>query len=630
MDPDPLDPAARISAIGEIAGFRVTGAQYAETRVAPGLDGSRPVEPSAGPVYVSSRYADDIPPIPVPGRDDEYFDPQRAPVFPPPAAAPAAERFAEPPRPGMFSAGVIDAEAGFPQDYYPFGAAYDDPAGRPARGSSPAPPGSPGAPDFAYWKERPESIRERRYRDDKKRRESADDVPQRGFKSREVPSHVHVPKFEALRAVWQARREERKFAPVPPTPPVARPTKSSEKRSPSYQFKPAGRQGGAGFKSRPVPWGVSAPLYEQKVLAEESKRAASTAARSKRTLREASLPPRLEAVRQALSPGPPQDLQSTVPVPTHQAADARPRSATPSRQVRKGRPPPRPASGSAIHQAAAVVGGAGPEGVKGPYQLAGMATPEKTKGGPVRTPLQYNTTEVPDFEAHHERFRQACEKFKHERRTHTVPQPFMFHASKQSQERAKSARARNLKQQPDPSESLAWKKPPGRGRSVPSLQRPPVLFVPGMTEKQKAFQNYTQSWINKRREDEMQAEKETEPPPTRVAMKSIVERQVREAIDPKFSVPLERRIDDKVRERHKDLRRGDKKAELKVKDLYEEAARMPLLMERSSIQSWKTRSRVRALAKMQKALENNGLKKEIRSKDLLNEDELDDAADYAS
>ena len=48
----------------------------------------------------------------------------------------------------------------------------------------------------------------------------------------------------------------------------------------------------------------------------------------------------------------------------------------------------------------------------------------------------------------------------------------------------------------------------------------------------------------------------------------------------------------------------------------------------SSIQSWKTRSRVRALAKMQKALENNGLKKEIRSKDLLNEDELDDAADY--
>jgi hypothetical protein len=71
------------------------------------------------------------------------------------------------------------------------------------------------------------------------------------------------------------------------------------------------------------------------------------------------------------------------------------------------------------------------------------------------------------------------------------------------------------------------------------------------------------------------------------------------------------------------LRRGDKRAELKVKDLYEEAARMPLLMERSAIQSWKTRSRVRALAKMQKALENNGLKKEIRSKDLINEDERD-------
>merc|ERR1712196_149297 len=83
------------------------------------------------------------------------------------------------------------------------------------------------------------------------------------------------------------------------------------------------------------------------------------------------------------------------------------------------------------------------------------------------------------------------------------------------------------------------------------------------------------------------------------------------------------RIEEKVRERHKDLRRGDKRAELKVKDLYEEAARMPLLMERSAIQSWKTRSRVRALAKMQKALENNGLKKEIRSKDLINEDERD-------
>merc|ERR1719359_155363 len=105
----------------------------------------------------------------------------------------------------------------------------------------------------------------------------------------------------------------------------------------------------------------------------------------------------------------------------------------------------------------------------------------------------------------------------------------MFHASKQSQARAASARARNLKQQRDPSESLAWKKPPGRGRSVPSLQRPPVIFVPGMTEKQKAFQNYTSSWIAKKREDAFQAEKEAEPAPARVAMQNIVARQVREA-----------------------------------------------------------------------------------------------------
>jgi hypothetical protein len=124
----------------------------------------------------------------------------------------------------------------------------------------------------------------------------------------------------------------------------------------------------------------------------------------------------------------------------------------------------------------------------------------------------------------------------------------------------------------------------------------------------------------------MQAEKEAEPPPERVAMQAIVARQVKDAMDPIWSVPLEKRIEDKVRERHKDLRRGDKRAELKVKDLYDEAARMPLLMERSAIQSWKTRSRVRALAKMQKALENNGLKKEIKSKDLINEDEREAAA----
>merc|ERR1719359_1029550 len=117
-----------------------------------------------------------------------------------------------------------------------------------------------------------------------------------------------------------------------------------------------------------------------------------------------------------------------------------------------------------------------------------MATPEKTKGGPVRTPLQYNTTEVPDFEAHHEHFRQSCEKFKHERRTHTVPQPFRFYASEQSKARAASSRARNLKQQRDPSSSLAWKK----------------------------------------RDDAVQAEKEAEPPPTRVAMQAIVARQVKE------------------------------------------------------------------------------------------------------
>jgi hypothetical protein len=476
---------------------------------------------------------------------------------------------------------------------------------------------------------RPTSIREKRYAEDRQRRNTAEDVPRTSFKSREVPSHVHVPKFEALKAVWQVRREQRKFAPVPPTPPVARPTKASDSRSPSFQFKPTDRPGGKGFQSRPVPWGVSAPLYDQKVLAEETTRAATIAARSKRTLHEASLPPRLEAVRQSLSPGPPQDLQSTVPVPAHQAADARPRSATPSRQVRRSRPPPRPASGNAIDQAAAVVGGTGPEGIKGAYQLAGFASgPEdkskKAGDADVRSSLQYNTTEVPDFEAHHERFRQACEKYKHERRTHTVPQPFRFYASEQSKARAASARARNLKQQRDPTTSLAWKKPPGRTRSVPSLQRPPVIFVPGMTEKQKAFQNYTASWIAKKREDaRAQVEQENEPAPARVAMQAIVARQVREAIDPKWSVSIDQRIEEKVRERHKDLRRGDKKAELKVKDLYEEAARMPLLMERSAIQSWKTRSRVRALAKMQKALENNGLKKEIRSKDLINEDERD-------
>jgi hypothetical protein len=149
-----------------------------------------------------------------------------------------------------------------------------------------------------------------------------------------------------------------------------------------------------------------------------------------------------------------------------------------------------------------------------------------------------------------------------------------------------------------------------------------------MTEKQKAFQNYTSSWIAKKREDAFQKEKEAEPAPERVAMQAVVAQQVKEAMDKKWSVPLEQRIEEKVRERHKDLRRGDKRAELRVKDLYEQAKQMPLLMERSAIQSWKTRSRVRALAKMQKALENNGLKKEIRSRDLINEDERDLAREF--
>jgi hypothetical protein len=238
--------------------------------------------------------------------------------------------------------------------------------------------------------------------------------------------------------------------------------------------------------------------------------------------------------------------------------------------------------------------------------------------GDQRTAFQYNTTEVPDFAALQERSRRKTEKYKFERRQVTEPEPFAFISSKRAQARALSAKARAMKQTSDPTTSLAWQRGGKRGRSIPSLQRPPLLAVPRSTEKARASHDFQAARIAKLRTERQQKLEDQEnvqaPNPT-------VLKQLQAAIS-KTPTSHSDYIENRVRERRSDearLARGYKK---RVADMNAEAQRMPLLMERSAMHSWKTRSRQRALSKVQEALKSRGLS----GKGLLTEDEELEAA----
>jgi len=254
-------------------------------------------------------------------------------------------------------------------------------------------------------------------------------------------------------------------------------------------------------------------------------------------------------------------------------------------------------------------------GAAGKYGLPNhLSSAPALDGGGDRGLLQYPTSQVPDFEALQEANRRKVEKYKFEHRQVTEPEPFAFTSSRRAKARAASAKARMVKQQEDPTKSLAWKQGK-RGRSIPSLQRPPMLAVPRSTLKARASHDYNAAAIQQKREVQTQTEIYEPKQPHRIVLE-----RVRAAVSKAPS--HEERIQKRIRERNADDRvqaRGYKK---RVQTWNDEARLMPLLMERSALHSYKTRSRQRALQKVQEALQSRGHSADsMARKGLLTEDE---------
>ncbi|CAJ1344718.1 unnamed protein product [Effrenium voratum] len=281
-------------------------------------------------------------------------------------------------------------------------------------------PTAPEGPRFlmkdSYWEQRQgERIREQRealHRRGVLRDEEEVKVP--AFKAKPVPATVYTPRLQAAQCTRRSRSVE-----------------GEDTRGP--------------FRARPVPWRVSAPLYDQIMLEEQETRKSRQRSRSLRLLRSASLPPRLEAEasrrEQAQEPR------------ALEAWHGEPYSA------RRWR-------ASEAQKAARDVG-----------RTLGLSEPQRPERRGARSaprsyvPREPPTTEVPDFAARHERNKQQMERRKYQNRYVTQPEPFVFNAPKRSQ-------SRNPPMAKDP--TMDWRFQRARGQRM-SLEPPPP---PRTTQKE--------------------------------------------------------------------------------------------------------------------------------------------------
>lgn len=492
-------------------------------------------------------------------------------------------------------------------------------------------PTSPIGPEFlrdgSYWQQRQGSrISERKAQDDKARREKEDSSPP-PFRARPVPPSVTAPLYQGMQAYARMRRS-RSAEPGGQRRGRARDVQDPhEARDSSEERRPASRarkeQGDSAeecqlpFRARPVPWCVSAPLYDQMLIEDQRVRQQRMHSRSRSHMRTSSLPPRLEAVRRRMcgddgdpfADGSACGYRSSTPVPQrHIASGIAPESRIMNRSMKAELPRGVPhntqnrsalagGSGAAIDAAENlsrdVAAGAsrvgwGVSSLQGSSYGISHVTRHQT---PTRTRAQsaertsnrpYRTTEVPDFAALHER--QRRERMKYSNRVATQPEPFVFNAPGRTQ------RPRQAPLPKDPSKDPRFHRRPrsprrshsasggGYGGSPPvrAPERPPVAGPPRTTAKTLQMQHVVASQLIEKRlhkqQEEQHIENAKKPDPETKA-------RVRAAIGPVESVEqmVERAVMAKKESQRSTMR--DKHRDLK--EIAERVNRRPLLMQQT-------------------------------------------------
>mmetsp|Transcript_52684 Transcript_52684/g.83596 ORF Transcript_52684/g.83596 Transcript_52684/m.83596 type:complete len:697 (+) Transcript_52684:1-2091(+) len=497
-----------------------------------------------------------------------------------------------------------------------------------------------------YWQQRKGSrIAERKLAEDLARKEREQSAPA-PFRARPVPPSVTAPLYQGVQAVSRLRRSRSAEGGR------RRGRMDGEGMDLEMHEEHQGRESSldrAPFRARPVPWCVSAPLYDQMLIEDQHRRQEKRYARSRANMRASSLPPRLEAVRARLC-GNDHVNRANTPVAKHAVARAAPPSVRVvnrplQAEIPRGLPQKASASSAGAMIDAAetlsrdVAAGVGMPGGPG-YGMANMhgstygishlarhKTPtQKRAQSAERSGSGYNTTEVPDFAALHEREKAKLERLKYQNRYVTQPAPFVLSAPGRAtrnrqpplpkdpsydprwhrSSRAQSAQRRQARSSSTPGSAVAAFTA-GAERShfsVAALEKPPVLAPPRSTDKTLAAQQHTSRRLLERRLQEQQKQQELEE--AHQAPSELKARVVR-AIGPMKSGRqyVEEQVERRVMDRQQDLRKTVQEQRGDLKRMQERVARRPLLMEQTDSLA---RARRRALFQFRRALQDAGAK----------------------
>lgn len=514
----------------------------------------------------------------------------------------------------------------------------------------------------SYWEQRQGSrIRELAYEGERKAREQGNQpVP---FRARAVPASVSAPRFQAMVAadphlaghVGEGGGARRRGRSAEARPASAGPSRGARARSGGSEeeeddARSRSAERPAPFRARPVPWKVSAPLYEQMLVEEAELRRERVSVRSRELMRGSSLPPRLERVRARLcgdAEGGGRAQRASTPKPACRLSRGTPpRTALVNRPLRSELPRNLKA-GNAWASPGEILGrsiagaGVGPCGAAGMPAKAALGTPpggtphihgaayglhhfasqpEGPGPGPKRGEPDlgafgqpFGTTDVPNFKLLHERELQRMERRKWLNRHVTKPEPFIFHAPTRSQ-------SRQAPMPKDPSKDPRWKprqrpQSAGAAASRDPGHAPPQ---PKSTLKTSAAQQHVFWTVQERREQERREKEGLKLAQSRGD--SVLQGRVRRALGEveNFEDKIKRAVNDK-RQNHARVQREKQQTLQMIKD---RVNRRPLLMEQSDSIA---RARRRALGNVRRTLEAAKLDPDEYFRD----DELDELDGYA-
>lgn len=510
-------------------------------------------------------------------------------------------------------------------------------------------PTSPIGPGFlrdgSYWQQRKGSrIAERKSADDAAKRERDKSAPP-PFRARPVPHSVSAPLYQGIQASSRLRRPQSADATGQRRGRTAdadyevqgqeRPEvrASSEERrpatAPGRELRQSSEERPPSFHARPVPWCVSAPLYDQMLIEDRRSRSERMDTRSRSQMRSSSLPPRLEAVRKRLC-GEGTDPYSSGMYGANSGTGYRSSTPVPERQIARGAPPetrimnrllkaeiptglPSGAQRRAASAGAAaaidaaenlardVAAGASRVGW-GVSSLHGSSygishvtrhkTPPRMRGQSVDRAAQsrpYSTTEVPDFAALHEK--QRRERMKYQNREATQPEPFVFTVP------SRSLRMRQAPIPKDPSKDPRFQRRSRNARrpqsvpcaaaifaagadggspSVKALERPSVTGPPRTTAKTLQAQQHVATALRERRRERVEEKTKIE---NARKVDPEIRARVRAAVGPVETI--DEIVEKAVMEKKQTQRNTMSDKRRQIIEMHKKVNRRPLLMQQT-------------------------------------------------